>query len=94
MAVAEQNIAAGEVVEIPVTAADFNDVAGFQYTMNLKGASFVGINGGAIEISDNNIGVIAKDVITMSYANDKAVTVANDEVLFTIIVKADQSSES
>jgi hypothetical protein len=91
MAVAEQNIAAGEVVEIPVTAADFNDVAGFQYTMNLKGASFVGINGGAIEISDNNIGVIAKDVITMSYANDKAVTVSNDEVLFTIIVKAERA---
>lgn len=91
MAVAEQNIAAGDVVEIPVTAANFNDVAGFQYTMNLKGASFVGINSGAIEVSNNNIGVIANDVVTMSYATEKSVSVANDEVLFTLVVKADKA---
>jgi hypothetical protein len=91
MTVAEQTIAAGDVVDIAVTAANFNDVAGFQYTMNLKGASFVGIDGGAIGINDNNIGVIANDVVTMSYASDKGVTVANDEVLFTITVKADRA---
>jgi hypothetical protein len=40
MSVAEASIAAGEVVEIPVTAANFSEVMGFQYTMNLNGASF------------------------------------------------------
>ncbi|MBK8626913.1 MAG: hypothetical protein IPN86_15505 [Saprospiraceae bacterium] len=48
MSVADAAVAAGEVVEIPVTAANFNDVAGFQYTMNLDGASFVGINSGFV----------------------------------------------
>jgi hypothetical protein len=32
MVVADQSVAAGEVVEIPVTAANFNDVAGYQFT--------------------------------------------------------------
>jgi hypothetical protein len=91
MAVAEQAIAAGDVVEIPVTAANFNDVAGFQYTMNLKGASLVGINSGALEMTDNNIGVIAKDVVTMSYAANNGVTVSSNEVLFTLVVKADRA---
>ena len=35
--------------------------------------------------------MIANDVVTMSYASDRGVTVANDEVLFTITVKADRA---
>jgi hypothetical protein len=91
MTVADAAVVAGEVVEIPVTAANFNDVAGFQYTMNLKGASFVGINGGALEVTANNVGVIANDVVTMSYASNEAISATEGEVLFTLVVKADKA---
>jgi trimeric autotransporter adhesin len=92
MTVADAVVAAGEVVEIPVTAANFSDVAGFQYTMNLEGASFVGINSGAIEMTANNVGVLANGVVTMSYASNEAVSVNEGEVLFTLVVRTDKAT--
>jgi hypothetical protein len=92
MTVADAVVAAGEVVEIPVTAANFNDVAGFQYTMNLDGASFVGINSGTIEMTVNNVGVLANGVVTMSYASNEAVNANEGEVLFTLVVRADKAT--
>jgi Dockerin type I domain len=91
MVVAEQSVAAGEVVEIPVTASNFSDVAGYQFTMNLKGASFVGVNAGTLEVNASNIGVIANDVVTMSYASNEAVSANENDVLFTLVVKADKA---
>ena len=91
MSVADVAVAAGEVVEIPVTAASFSEVSGFQYTMNLNGASFVGVNGGTLEMTGANVGVIANDVVTMSYASNEAVSATEGAVLFTIVVKADKA---
>jgi hypothetical protein len=79
------------VVEIPVTAANFNEVFGYQFTMNLNGASFVGVESGAIEVNANNVGVLSNDVVTMSFASNEAVSANEDDVLFTLIVKADKA---
>jgi len=91
MVVAEQSLAAGEVVEIPVTASNFNDVAGYQFTMNLKGASFVSVNAGTLDVNASNIGVIANDVVTMSFSTSEAVSANESDVLFTLVVKADKA---
>jgi len=91
MSVAEASIAAGEVVEIPVTAANFSEVSGFQYTMNLNGASFVGVQSGVLEVNANNVGVISDNVVTMSYASSEAVNATEGAVLFTLTVKADKA---
>ncbi len=92
LAVADQEVRAGEVVEIPVTAANFNDVAGYQFTMNLKGAGYVGVNPGKLAVNAANVGVISKGVITISYASETAVNAAEEEVLFTLVVKAEEST--
>ncbi|MBK9583579.1 MAG: hypothetical protein IPO48_17280 [Saprospiraceae bacterium] len=86
MSVAEAAIAAGEVVEIPVTAANFSEVSGFQYTMNLNGASF-GVQSGVLEVNANNVGVISDNVVTMSYASTEAINANEGAVLFTLTVK-------
>ena len=91
MAVSEKSVAAGDVVEIPVTAANFSDVMGFQYTMHLTGASFVDVKAGALDIHASNVGAIANDVITMSYAAANSMNIAKDEVLFTLVVKAERA---
>ncbi|MBK6667278.1 MAG: T9SS type A sorting domain-containing protein [Saprospiraceae bacterium] len=91
MSVAEASIAAGEVVEVPVTADNFSEVSGFQYTMNLNGASFVGVQSGVLEVNANNIGVISDNVVTMSYASTEAVNANEGAVLFTLTVKADKA---
>ena len=93
LVVAEQTVAAGNTVEIPVTAANFNEVFGYQFTMNLEGASFVGVQAGAIELNANNVGVISNEVVTMSFASNEGVTVRDNEVLFTLVVKADKAGK-
>jgi hypothetical protein len=91
LAVAERAVEAGEVVEIPVSASNFADIAGFQYTMNVKGASVVSVNGGLLDITASNVGLISKDVMTMSYASTQGVTASENEVLFTFVVKAERA---
>jgi hypothetical protein len=84
----EKSYAEGATVEIPVKAINFSDIYGYQLTLNLKGASFVKIYAGAIEVNSNNIGILNGNVITMSYASDQALTLREDEILFTIVAKA------
>lgn len=89
----EKSVEAGETVEVAVTAANFQEVFGFQYTMNLNGANFVDVVAGAIEVTEANVGVITNDMITMSFASGEAVTVRADEVLFTIVLKANKAGQ-
>jgi len=91
LTIAERAVEAGETVAIPVTAANFNEVFGYQFTMNLNGASFVGVESGAIEMNANNVGVLSNDVVTMSFASNEAVSAKGDDVLFTMIVKANKA---
>jgi hypothetical protein len=60
--------------------------------MNLKGASFVGINSGSIEMNANNVGVLANGNVTMSYATSEAVSANEGDVLFTLVVRANQAT--
>ncbi|MBK6566019.1 MAG: T9SS type A sorting domain-containing protein [Saprospiraceae bacterium] len=90
---AERSVEAGETFEVAVTAANFNEIFGFQYTMNLNGANFVDVVSGAIEVTESNVGVISSDVITMSYAAREAVSLRADEVLFTIVLKANKAGQ-
>ncbi|MGB4837449.1 MAG: dockerin type I domain-containing protein, partial [Saprospiraceae bacterium] len=87
----DQILKAGEEAELAVMAGNFSDIAGFQYTMNLKGANYVGIRPGALEMTRANVGLISKDEVTMSYAGKQGITLGEGTVLYTIIVKADRA---
>ncbi|MBK8518883.1 MAG: T9SS type A sorting domain-containing protein [Saprospiraceae bacterium] len=87
----DQELKAGEEAELAVMAGNFSDIAGFQYTMNLKGANYVGIRPGALEMTRANVGLISKDEVTMSYAGKQGITLGEGTVLYTIIVKADRA---
>ncbi|MBK9152337.1 MAG: T9SS type A sorting domain-containing protein [Saprospiraceae bacterium] len=87
----DRNVAAGERVAVAISGADFADVYGYQFTMNLNGASFAEIVPGAVDMTANNIGVLASDVVTMSYASRNGVTVSDDETLFTVVLKAEKA---
>jgi hypothetical protein len=66
-------------------------VAGYQYTMTLNGASFVDANGVALDVKASNVGQPSAGVITMSYSGVEAVSVKNEEVLYTMTLKAEKS---
>ncbi len=57
----------------------------------MKDGAFVSIIPGALEMNKPNVGKLAKDKVTMSYADKEGITLAEGTVLFTLIVKADKT---
>ena len=84
-------IVAGETVRIPVTASNYNDIFGFQFTIGVRGAQFVEVESGALAVTNANVGVHTGK-LTMSYSNDEAESVTEGEVLFTLVMKATEST--
>lgn len=81
------------MIEIPVTSANFKDVSGYQFTMNLKGAGFVSVLPGLLDVNSNNVGLISNSVVTMSYASGDNISTNENDVLFTIVLKADKATK-
>ncbi|GLR16720.1 hypothetical protein GCM10007940_13350 [Portibacter lacus] len=81
------DFAAGEIVELEFTSADFNEVYGYQFTLEFaKGLTFNDIVPGALNVTEANFGLnkISEGVITTSYDNVRGATVDANEVLFTV----------
>ncbi len=83
---------ANETVKVEFRASDFNDINGFQFTLNFdaNAMTFNGVESGAIAVSDANFGttMLNEGVLTTSWNNANLTKVANDEVLFTVNFKA------
>jgi len=84
----EEEVSAGEIVEIPFTSASFSEVIGYQFTMHLDGLDFVGIKEGAAPMNESHVGVIADDVITVSYSSIIPNSADADEAVFTLVFTA------
>jgi len=89
----EVAIRKGDILAIPLTSDNFMDVYGFQFTLNLKGGSFVGLQNGILDINENNIGVLNNDMVTFSYSSVSGVNADKDDILFTIFVKAENVTD-
>ena len=87
---------AGDNVEIPVTANNFKDIAGTQFTISFDTdyAEFEGITPGALSMSEANFGhsFLSEGYVTSSWNEAKAVNADKDEVLFTINLIATKAS--
>jgi hypothetical protein len=92
-----QVVLAGSEIEIPISSADFNNIFGFQFTMNLNAeiVEFTDIVSGAIDIDQNNLGFAhyGNNAITLSWHSADAISADNDEALFSIILRAKADTE-
>lgn len=90
-------VVANEVTEIAFRASDFNNVTGFQFSINLKeGVELVDVVPGVLpNVSEANFGLnhLSDGVLTTSWANATAIELANDEVLFTLKVNSNVTSK-
>lgn len=88
--VADNALVAGSTYEIDFLAKDFNEVYGFQNTINLTGVEFVGVTAGALNVTENNFGFanVSNGELVLSVDLANGVSLADDAVLFTITVKA------
>jgi hypothetical protein len=81
----------GELVELAVTSAGFSEVLGYQMTLDYGSDAFefVEVRSGALDVTEGNYGVFAEaGKLTMSWNETEAVSYASDEVLFTMVFKA------
>jgi hypothetical protein len=88
--VVDRDVQAGETVSVDFLSSDYANVYGYQFTMNLDGATVNGITAGNNEVTSGNISVTGK-TMTMSYHNSVAGNISADDVLFTLEMTATQS---
>ena len=91
--VEDQEVVAGQPVDVAVTSSNFTAVYGYQFTSGLNGLALTGVRSGAIEMNDNHVGLPSLDMMTASWASDEMVSAIDGEVLFTIEFVATKSGK-
>ncbi len=89
----DQAVKAGDVISIDVTSEGFDNIVGYQFTMNLGSLVYEGVEGVGVQVSDANFGNLGNGILTTSWSSlDGATTkVQDNSVLYRITVRATQS---
>lgn len=83
----------GDLVRIPVTAANFEEMVGFQFTLEANGLALENVESGALEMTTANVGNFASEnSMTFSWNSVAELTIDSDEVLFTIVLRAETNN--
>jgi hypothetical protein len=93
LSIENQQVEAGQTVSVPFTSEDFEKVFGYQFTMELNGLEFAGIESGVVEMKEGNVGVLSSNVVTMSYNSSNASSASKGEDIFTVQFVATQSGD-
>jgi hypothetical protein len=80
----------GDEIEVAFTSADFNNILGYQLTLNLEGLEMTDIQSGALNITPDNLGLTQSDegMISMSWNEVNAPQVKDGDILFTMTFRA------
>jgi len=82
----------GTTIEVPFSAKDFNDVLGYQFTLDLNSdvLEFVAVESGILNVNENNLGLTQSQegLITMSWNDVDVPQVSEGDVLFTLTLRA------
>ena len=91
----DQNVIAGELVEMTFTAEQAEAMMGYQFTLNFDSQllAFVSSDAASLDVSDENFGLDMADqgVITTSWSRATPVNVSEGDELFTITFRAKSS---
>jgi hypothetical protein len=78
----------GQTYEIPFRSTNFNEVLGFQFSLELNGVTLNSVSANAIDLTESNMGHMSEEIHTVSWANVDGLTAADNDQLFTINVTA------
>jgi hypothetical protein len=88
----EASIKTGEYYSMKIKASDFNDVNGFQFTLNFdkRNLAFAGFESGRIQVDESNFGLnrTEQGLITMSWNAKEGLSFTDNDVLFVINFQA------
>ncbi len=76
----------GQLLEIPITADNFDQISAYQFTINLEGLDFIDIKSGSLDIQKSNFAHLDAHTVTTVWS--KAQAFSSQETLFTLVVKA------
>ncbi|MGB5026353.1 MAG: T9SS type A sorting domain-containing protein [Saprospiraceae bacterium] len=86
----------GEIYKIEIRSSDFNDISGYQFTLNFDQTvlSYEGFESGLLPLNENNYGFtqLDKGKLTTSWDNRIGMTTNANEVLFSLIFRANAKS--
>ncbi|MEI2693768.1 MAG: T9SS type A sorting domain-containing protein [Saprospiraceae bacterium] len=84
----EKQLVAGESYTMDIKAMDFNNVNGFQFTLNFDPAvlSFDGFESKAVAVDASNFGTVKSEngLLTMSWDAKQAMTLDESQILFSL----------
>ncbi len=80
----EQAVEAGQEVIVDVYGKNFNNIEGYQFTMNLTGLQFADVVGASLDMTEDNFGILTSDktLVTTSWNSSRGTT--SDDALFTL----------
>ncbi len=79
-------VAQGETFTVDFRAKDFNDIAGYQFSLDFENVEFVDVTSNLPGLGTENFGLtkLNEGVITTSWNSSNGITVEDNDVLFTI----------
>jgi dockerin type I repeat protein len=82
-------LSAGTVVKLDITGENIIEMAGLQFGIALQNGRILEIQGGALEITDDQFHITPDGRLLLSWTNDDLVSVSSDRVLFSLVVMSD-----
>ena len=86
----DMQVEAGQTVDLTVSGDNFNNVFGYQFTLNAQGLELVSVQAGAVNVTEDNFGVVGNSVTT-SWNSNEALNATGD--LFTMTFKANTTGK-
>lgn len=83
----DKAVKAGDIVEVPFRASDFNNMTAYQMTLEFAGLAYKGIKGADVVVNATEANKLA-----MVWFGDKATSVANDDAVFTLVFEATEAT--
>jgi hypothetical protein len=80
----------GEEIELVLKSDDFEDVYGFQFTLNINGLEYKNIKPRKLDINDANIGIVNNENLTLSFDSATPISEEGSEELFVLTFIAQQ----
>jgi len=88
---------AGNQYRVDFKANNFNDITGYQFTMNFdqNAMRVLNVESGALEVTADNFGLnrIEEGMLTTSWNTAEGMSIATGEVVFSLIVEATEAAQ-
>ncbi|MFZ1422576.1 MAG: cohesin domain-containing protein, partial [Saprospiraceae bacterium] len=85
-----------ELYKVAFKSSDFNNIAGYQFTMKFdrQALTFEGIEAGSLNVDESNFGTnqVGNGILTTSWNSKVAQSVESEATLFTVVFRANSNS--